>query len=330
MLVLFGPSGSGKSTLLQCVLGLHADARARIALAGRTLEDHATGLRMSTQARRLGWVPQSPTLFPHLDVAANLRFGLRRAGAEGRAALDRAIEVLELGALLGRRTRDLSGGERSRVALGRALASRPASLLLDEPLASLDLSLRARVLPYLLRVRDDFDLPIVYVTHDPDEAMLLGGTLGVVEDGRLVAQGPAREVLWSRAVLPLSEALGIENVLDARVVESSSDGEATIETRTGLRLVVPWSLERGTALSLGLPAEDILLAREEPRGLSARNVLRAEIVRLETRDTEVLVHLDAGEALVAKLTRGAVQRLGLAPGQAVFAIVKAHALRRVR
>jgi molybdate transport system ATP-binding protein len=329
VLVLFGPSGSGKSTVLECALGLHPGAPGRIELDGRCLDDPTSGKRLSIQERQLGWVPQAPTLFPHLDVEANLRFGLRRAGAEGEATLAHAIQVLELGPLLGRDVDDLSGGERSRVAIGRALASSPRCLLLDEPLASLDLPLRARVLPYLLRVRDAFDIPIIYVTHDPDEAMLLGGTLGVIEAGRRVAQGPAREVLWSRAVLPLSQALGIENVLDARALESDRGDESTIETPAGLRLVVPWPIPAGTALCLGLPAEDILIAREEPRGLSARNVLRASVTRCEARDSEVLVYLDAGEPLVAKLTAGAVQRLALEPGQVVFAIVKAHALKRL-
>jgi len=329
--VLFGPSGSGKSTVFECILGLHRTARSRVCLAGEWLEDRDRGLRLPVEARGLGWVPQSPTLFPHLDVAGNLRFGLARAGDEGARALARAVEVLEIGGLLGRRVTDLSGGERSRVALARAIASGPRVLLLDEPLAALDLPLRARILPYLLRVRDELGLPMLTITHDPDEAMLLGGTVVVLDGGRLVAQGSAREVLWSRAVLPLSEALGLENVLAARSLGGIGEaGECLVETPTGLRLAVPWPLPAGVTLSLGVPAQDVLIAAEAPQRLSARNVLPCRVVRIEARDGDAFVHLDAGEPLVAKLTPAAVVRLELEPGRPVFAVVKAQALRRLR
>ena len=202
--VIFGPSGSGKSTLFEAVLGLHPAHARTIRLGDVALDDAAEGLHRLPEARGLGWVPQDALLFPHLDVAGNLRVGLERAGKAGTAHLDHAVEVLEIGDLLARRPDRLSGGERQRVAIARALASGPRALLLDEPLASLDLPLRARVLPYLLRVRDALDLPILYITHDPDEAMLLGERVIVLDAGRVVATGPPEQVLWSRAVLPLS------------------------------------------------------------------------------------------------------------------------------
>ena len=328
VLVLFGPSGSGKSTLLECLLGLHPSAHSRFRLDGRWLEDHDAGTRLRVEDRALGWVPQTPTLFPHLDVAENLAFGRRRAGVSAESALARAIDVLEIGHLLGRRVDELSGGERSRVALGRALASGPRALLLDEPLAALDVALRARVLPYLLRIRDEMDLPIVYITHDADEAMLIGERVTVLDRGRLVESGRPREVLWSRAVLPLAEALGIENVLEVRGLVSEDEGR--VATAAGMELVVPWPVEEGVPLSLGCPAHEILLALEEPLGISARNILPATVVRCDEDQEHTLVHLDAGEPLVAKLTPGAVRRLDLAPGREVYAIIKAHALRRIR
>ena len=325
VLVLFGPSGSGKSTLFECLLGLHSATHARVRLDGEWLEDFRGGERVRVEERGLGWVPQSATLFPHLDVAGNLGFGLHRAGGQAATGLTRAIEVLEIGHLLDRRVHELSGGERSRVALGRALASGPRCLLLDEPLAALDVSLRARVLPYLLRIRDEMNLPILYITHDADEAVLIGERVAVLDRGRLVASGPPREVLWSRAVLPLSESLGMENVLE--VVARGGDGLA--QTKTGLSLAIPWPVETGQRLTVGLPAHDIMLALREPEGISARNVLAARIVRCDEESEHTLVHLDAGEPLVAKLTPGAARRLRLEPGLQVFAIVKAHALRRI-
>ena len=327
VLVLFGASGSGKSSLIECMLGLHPAARSTVRLHGRWLEDPARGARRRVHERALGWVPQSPTLFPHLNVEGNLLFGRRRAGGNPDALLKRAIEVLEIGPLLHRPVDELSGGEKSRVALGRALVSGPKILLLDEPLAALDVALRARVLPYLLRVRDEMDLPIVYITHDADEAILIGERVAVIDQGRLVASGPPREVLWSRAVLPLAETLGIENVLQVTAVPARDAG--MVETSAGIGLVVPWPLEVGTRLSLGVPAHEITIALEEPSGISARNVLPVRVIRCDPGEDHFLVHLDAGEPLVAKLTPSAVERLDLIPGREVYAIIKAHALRRI-
>ena len=335
--VLFGPSGSGKTTLFRAVLGLLPGARARTRLAGTWLEDPERGLRMPTEQRGLGWVPQDPTLFPHLSVDQNLRFGAARAGADAARALQRAIEVLEIGGLLDRRVDQLSGGERQRVAMARALASGPRALLMDEPLAALDLPLRARVLPYLLRLRDELEIPILYITHDPDEAVLVGEVAVVLDAGRVVATGPPREVLWSRAVLPLSEALGLENVLDARAV--AADGaESTVETPDGLRLVVPAPLERGESVRLGLRAQDVLLATERPGRISARNVFEGVVVDCQQRGGAVFVRLAPQTSaargtndakLVAKITPAAVENLGLRPGAVVYVIFKAQALRRL-
>ncbi len=328
--VLFGPSGSGKTTLLEVALGLHPSARGIVRLAGETLEDEERGIRVPVEQRRIGWVPQDPSLFPHLDVAGNLRVGLGRAGSEGARALERAVDVLEIGHLLRRRVDELSGGERQRIALARAVASGPRVLLLDEPLAAIDLPLRARVMPYLLRVRDEIGLPMLYITHDPDEAMVLGETLAVLDRGRVVASGSPREVLWSSSVLPLSEALGVENVFDARVIDAEGDLETCIETRSGLRLRVPWPLAPGTELCVGVRAEDVMVAVGAPGRISARNVIEGRVLRCEKRESDVLVHVDIGEALCAKLTPGAVQKLGLRSGSPVFLILKAHAIRRLR
>ncbi len=333
--VLFGPSGSGKSTILECVLGLQPDVRGRVQLAGRWLEDSERGLRLPIEERALGWLPQDTALFPHLNVAQNLRFGLGRAGESGQAALDRAVEVLEIGDLLQRRVDELSGGERSRVALARAIASRPRALLLDEPLSTLDLPLRARVLPYLLRVRDELSLPMIYITHDPSEAIALGGIVAVLDQGRIVASGPAREVLWSRPALSVSEALGLENVLEARAIPGQEQeqgfaaDQSLVETRGGLRLTVPWALEVGEGISLGLPAQDVILASQKPSGISACNVLAGKVLRCSARAGDVFVHVEAGDLLIAKLTRGAVQRLDIREGVPIYVVFKAQALHRL-
>ncbi|HBZ72275.1 MAG TPA: molybdenum ABC transporter ATP-binding protein [Deltaproteobacteria bacterium] len=321
--VLFGPSGAGKTTLLEVIVGLRPQIRGRVRVAGEWLEDSERGLFVPVEARGLGWVPQDPTLLPHLSVGGNLRFGQRRAGREGAALLDRAIEVLELGGLLARRVNELSGGERQRVALARALASGPRAVLLDEPLAALDLALRARVLPFLLRVRDELGLPMLYITHDPNEAMLIGEVALVLAAGRVIALGPPREVLWSQAVLPFAQALGVENVLEARGV-----GGARVETRRGLRLVVPGDVAAGEQLRLGLRAEEILLAAEPLGRISARNILAVTVVSCEVRGNEALVRLDTGaEPLVARVTAAAAEALALQGGARVYAVIKAQSLR---
>jgi molybdate transport system ATP-binding protein len=330
--VVFGPSGSGKSTLFETILGLHPTWPADVRLHGRQLDSTQSGAFVPTQRRDLGWVPQSPTLFPHLTVRENVGFGRRRASGRVPRALARAVEVLEIGDLLDRSVDRLSGGERQRVAIARALASGPRALLLDEPLASLDIPLRARVLPYLMRVRDELDLPILYITHDPDEAMLIGEIVVVIDAGRVVATGTPRDVLWSRSVLPLSEALGIENVFEGRVADAGAP--TTIVTSAGLRLALPFGAPEGEYLRVGLRAEDIVLAAGPPGPISARNVFQVRVIACDERGEEVLVRTStaegtAGENVVAKVTRSAADHLGLAPGKSVYAIVKAHALRRL-
>jgi molybdate transport system ATP-binding protein len=330
--VIFGPSGSGKSTLFEAILGLHRARSAEIRLNGVQLDSTAAGIFTPPQRRNLGWVPQSPTLFPHLTVGENVDFGRRRAGNRDPRALTRAVEVLEIGSLLERPVGKLSGGERQRVAIARALASGPRALLLDEPLASLDVPLRARVLPYLMRVRDEMDLPILYITHDPDEAMLIGEIAVVIDAGRVVAMGEPREVLWSRSVLPLSEMLGIENVFEGRVADSGSP--TTAVTAAGLRLALPFAAPEGDVLRVGLRAEDIVLATDEPGPISARNVFRVRVIACEDRGEDVLVRARAsvgapGDEVVARVTRSAANHLGIAPGADLYAIVKAHALRRL-
>jgi molybdate transport system ATP-binding protein len=325
--VLFGPSGAGKSTLFEIVLGLERCADAHVRIGGNAFDDPDAGLHLPTEHRNLGWVPQFPTLFPHLNVAENLDFGRARAAGHDPTARGRAIEVLEIGGRLDRTIDQLSGGEAQRVAIARALASGPRALLLDEPLAALDLPLRARVLPYLMRVRDQLDLPILYITHDPDEAQLIGEIVVVLDGGRVAATGAPRDVLWSRAVLPLSEALGIENVFEGGV--QREHGSPSFVSNAGLRLVLPASLDGDARVRIGLRAEDVVLAADRPGKISARNVLESRVVACDDRDGDVYVTLDVGEKLVAKVTTAAAAQLALAPGSTIYAIVKAQALRRL-
>lgn len=327
-LVLFGASGAGKTTLLRVLLGLERGAHARIRLGGSWLEDPTRGLHTPVHRRRLGWVPQSPTLLPDRSVEANVRFGAR--GGTPEAWIRRAIDMLELGALLDRPVTALSGGERQRVALARAIAPRPQALLLDEPMASLDVALRARVLPYVMRVRAELDLPLVYITHDPDEAILLGDEIAVLDRGRLVAQGAPRETLWSRAVHSLATHVEVENVLE---VDCPADGadDRRVRTAGGLELEAPWPTREGARFSLGIRAEDILVSLDRPQRISARNVLPGRVAAIDAQPDHHLVHVGVGsERLTAKLTAEAVRELELGVGRGVYLIIKSQALRRIR
>ena len=191
-IALFGPSGSGKTSVLESIAGLRTPQRGRIAIDGRVLLDRGAAIDLPPRARRIGYVPQDVLLFPHIDVRGNVTYGVPRTP---RVDLDQLTELLELSQLMRRRVTSLSGGERQRVALARALYSGPDLLLLDEPLTAVDLPRRARIAAALLRIRDDLGVPIVYVTHAPDEATSLTDYAIVLADGRVAAAGTTGDVL---------------------------------------------------------------------------------------------------------------------------------------
>jgi len=335
---LFGPSGSGKTTWLECIAGLRTNARGWLQFEGETWFDSERGIRLPSERRRTGYVPQNQRLFPHLDVLGNLRFAPTHAAEPGigsAPAFPDILEILELVPLLARRTCELSGGERQRVALGRALAAAPRILLLDEPLASLDLALRHRILPFLRRVRDRFDIPILMVSHQPFELQALCDEIIAVHDGAIVARGKPTDVFSDPAVHPFGAPEGFENVLpgvhggpgDAgSLVDLGPNGEGpTLRTP---RLEAP----AGVTVTVGIRAHDILLADRPVTGTSARNVLAATvdaIQREEGRD-RVRVHLRLeeleGNPLLVEVTKDAVEELRIAPGRTMFLLLKSSAI----
>ena len=303
-IAIVGPSGSGKSTLLEAIAGLRANARGKIVIDGVSL------MGLAPNERRVGWVPQEVALFPHLDVAGNIAFG-------ARGSVDEAIEVLELRSLLTRRPATLSGGERQRVALARALASAPRILLLDEPLAAVDVAHRARILPWLLRVRDASNVPLLHVTHDLGEAAAIATHAIVLREGRVAAHGTIGDAI---AAAP---ELALDNVLVGEVREA---GVLSLDHWT---LAVPRADAIGAAI-YAIAANEIIVATERPRGISARNVLEGKIVRVTSDGDDALVEVETrGRVLRAKLTDAAVEGLSLAPGADAFLIIKTHALRRI-
>jgi len=329
---IFGPSGAGKTTLLEALAGWRSGIEGRITIAGRTWFDSERGISMPLDARGIGYVPQEGLLFPHWSVRANVSAGLARApGTDGeRAALVRhVLGMLELEALAERSPATLSGGERQRVALARALCSGPELLLFDEPLGALDLPLRRRILPYLVRVTEEFGTPLLYVSHAATEVSVLCDEVLLLREGRVVARGRPADILFDSLRQENLDAQ-LENVLRGEVAGFQGD-TALVALAADVRLGVPGAgLREGERVVLGLRADEILLATVRPERLSARNVLPARVVRLAEAPAGVLVRAElgsAGPSLEALLTRAAVAELGLAEGKPVFLVIKSHAVR---
>ncbi len=326
---VMGPSGAGKTSLLESVAGLRA-ATGRVAVGGETLLDTRRGVRLPPERRRVGYVPQDSGLFPHLSVVENVRFGARA----DRGAVEAAIDTLEIRSLLDRRPLALSGGERQRVALARALATRPRLLLLDEPLAALDVPLRDRVLPWLLRVRDEWSVPCLYVTHNVGEALAAASHLVVLRDGRVEAAGEPPALLGAPA-LAIEEEAGIENLLAGHVVSHDEAGGITrVRTATGLDVAVTLSPERpvGAPVTLAVRAEDVLVAVAPVAGLSARNVYAGRLLSIERTGVDVTLRCalePSGVEVLARITPAAVAALGLCAGGPVWLAVKSHSIRLI-
>jgi len=325
---LFGPSGSGKTTLLRCLAGLESDCRGQVAFAGQVWQNDSECL--PTHRRGVSLVFQDTRLFPHLDVAGNLRYAEQRATGTQGADFDAVIEQLDLAALLDRQPTSLSGGEKQRVAIGRSLLARPRLLLMDEPLAALDLARRAELLPYLESLPTAFDVPVLYVTHALDEVARLATQMIAMADGRIQAGGPTAEMLERLDLASLAGPGEAGVLLVGRVAAVDQDYALTRLEVSGQEISVPVSTTPvGSELRLRVRARDVAIATQRPENLSIRNVLSARILEIELRSdspfAEVL--LDLGEAhLRARLTRASVEGLALHRGQPVFALIKSIAI----
>ena len=323
---LFGHSGSGKTTLLRCIAGLERAPQGRLAVAGEVWQDADRWL--PTHARPIGYVFQEASLFPHLNVMGNLRYGLRRSGTTPGAGMEHAIDLLGIRHLLDREPGRLSGGERQRVSIARALAVNPRLLLMDEPLAGLDLKRKREILPYLERLHEELKIPVLYVSHSPDEVARLADHLVVLEEGRVMANAPLTETL-TRLDLPFRLGDDAGAVLDGTVGELDRDWHLVRVDFPGFSL---WAADRG--LSVGrrirvrVLARDVSLA-EQPGNSSIQNVLRGRIDAIadDEHPGVALVRLQVGGCgLVSMLTRRALAALGASPGRELWVQVKSVAL----
>ncbi len=330
VVALFGPSGSGKSSVVAAVAGLLRAEHCRVVVDGEELS------RLAPERRRVGLVFQDSRLFPHMAVAANLRYGLRRAAPGGAIGFDVVVALLGLERLLARRPATLSGGERQRVAIGRALLSQPRLLLMDEPLASLDAGLRDGILPFLGRLRTELALPVLYVTHALDEVARLADTLVLIEAGRVAGAGPVADMA-GRADLALARRDDAAGLLRAAVVGHDAargltavalEGGTPDAGAQGQTVWLPLlAAGTGAVLRLRVPAREVILATEVPRGISVHNILRCRVEGVTLAGGVALVALVLdGQPMLARVTPDAVARLALQPGGAVLALVKSVAI----
>lgn len=332
IVALFGRSGSGKTTLVEAIAGLARPERGRIAVDGRVLFDSEAGIDLPPEKRRIGYVFQHTLLFPHLSVRHNLAYGERLTPASERFIdRGRVIALLGLASLMERRATTLSGGERQRVAIGRALLANPRVLLMDEPLASLDVGRKAEILQYVELLRDELRMPMVYVSHALDEVTRLADHIVLLAGGRTIAEGPVAEVLSRPDLRPHTGRFEAGAVIPARVARHDERYGLTVLAFEGGELVVP-NVDAlvGEAVRARIRARDVSIALARPQHASIRNILAATVVAVgEEPGAIVEIALAMGAVpLAARITRQAVDELALAPGMRVFALVKAISIDR--
>ena len=331
--MLFGASGSGKTTLLRCIAGLTRPDEGRLVIGDRVLFDAKDDIDVPVQERHVGYVFQQAALFPHLSLRDNIGYGLHRLIADERQARVSTIaKSFRIAEILDRPPAQVSGGERQRAALARALVTEPSLLLLDEPLSALDQTIQSRIMDDLQRANEVRRIPMLYVTHSHREVYTLGQQAVVIDTGKVIARGTPHEVLDRPEQSVLANLAGFENVFDATVVERRERAgtmESRIEgTATGLEVPLNSSAV-GASIRIAIRAGDILVGNEEPRGLSARNVLRGRLVELIARGPTMVAVVDVGARFIVHLTPTGVEALHLKAGDHVWLIVKTYSCRIV-
>lgn len=332
---IIGPSGAGKSMLLRMIAGLERPTTGHIIFAEETLSDATRGFFLAPEHRRIGYVFQDALLFPHMSVAENLNYGVKRRGNMGHISRDDIIALLGLEQLLARRPHHLSGGEAQRVAIGRALLSNPRLLLMDEPLSSLDPQRRRDILPFIDALHHQLDLPIIYVSHNIDEITQLADCVMVLHAGQVAAQGNVADVLNQPAMqrFILGDDQGADDpaiIVEADVLAHDVPQHVTTLSFGAAQLSLPL-LHRsiGSMVRLRIHARDIAIATERPRSISVQNIIEttvAEIKPTRAGQVEVILYLSDKHRLIARITKRASDTLALVPGMIVWALIKSVAL----
>ena len=320
---IFGPSGSGKTTLLNLISGLDQPDSGEIILNNTPLYSSTQNINLPPEKRKIGYVFQDDLLFPHLTVQQNLSYGYFLQDAEQRRfEPNTIIDLLELAPLLTRYPRHLSGGEKQRVALGRAILSSPQLLIMDEPLAALDQNLKDRIIPYLRNIRTRLNIPIIYVSHSVAEILQLTGQVIILQKGHLLAHGDFFDIAHQTHVLPLLEAHGFENVLPVEVID-----KIHVQYNNHTLRIPPCDRPPKTHIFIGIRANDIILSRSKPIGLSIRNALSGKIIDIVETEGRHLVYIDTGKRLAAEVTQEAIDELNLKINDPIFCLIKTHSIR---
>jgi molybdate transport system ATP-binding protein len=337
IVALFGPSGCGKSTTINIIAGLLVPDRGEISLDDDVLLDTRRQVAVAAERRGIGYVFQDARLFPHLNVASNLRYAQRRARLAPYVSLERVLALLDLEPLLSRRAHQLSGGERQRVAIGRALLSQPRLLLLDEPLAALDRDRREEVLPYLETLRDQLSIPMIYVSHQFDEVLRLATHLVLMQSGTVAAEGGITQMSLDPKLRVLIGPDAVGAVIDGTVIGAdAASGLTRVRLGSGEIKVEAARLAAGTRMRVQLLARDVIVSTRVPQYLSVRNSLQGVVTAIDDDGTGkagdlgshlVSIDIGAGASILARVTRAATRELELAVGAPAWALVKAVSLR---
>jgi molybdate transport system ATP-binding protein len=332
--ILFGASGAGKTTILDCIAGLQTPDEGAISIGIEKLFDSAANVNIPARRRRVGYLVQTLALFPHMTVVQNIEYGLAALDAAERKQRSQEImDSFQISALAQRRPGEISGGERQRVALARTLVTRPRALLLDEPLTGLDVATKARIIDDVRKWNQRFRIPVLYVTHDRNDAFALGERMLLVQNGTVVARGFPYDVLHRPELESVAQLAGFENLFNGTVTERHLE-QGTMACRldnSHLDLELPLTrvgLEE--PIHVGIRAGDILIATALPQGLSARNVIPGIVRSLEQRDATVVAHVDCGVLFEVHITLGAMRALQLNAGSRVWLVIKTYSCQVLR
>ena len=326
--MLLGPSGGGKTTVLNCIAGLVRPDSGRITAASRLFFDSQAHVDLPVAERRIGYVFQNLALFPHLTVEENVQYGIIKLPVqERRQRMMALLDSFRISHLVGSKPNQISGGERQRVALARSLVTDPVLLLLDEPLSALDLSTKATILDDLREWNSSHEIPIMYVTHSPEEAFALGEHVVVVEAGRVIAKGSPQDVLRAPRQETIAQIVGFENLFDA-VVLALDERQGTMLCHIGndgRELEVPLAhAEVSSRIRIAIRAGDIIIAGERPHALSARNTFEGRIIDIKREGIKVMVNVDAGVLFEVHITPSACEELQLEPNKMVWLVIKTY------
>ncbi len=324
---LFGSSGSGKSTLLSLIAGLKQPDNGWIRLNGKYLYCQSKNINLPANKRKVGVVFQDNQLFPHLTVMQNLAYGYNRTdNSLRRFEAAEIIDLLEISHLLAKRPTQLSGGEKQRIALGRALLASPQLLLLDEPLASLDKGLKEQILPFLKRVKDELKLPMIYVSHSIEEILHLTDHLVVINKGKTLGCGLFYDVIKAKNVQDIAGSMGLKNTITATIIKNDTKLGYSIAEIKGHTLFLPLAdkLSKGDSCYISIRSNEIAIAKHHIAHISIQNQIKGIIISYTKKTSGVSLNIDIGTTLIVDITSKAFSELGLNQGSEVYCLIKAQ------